>query len=645
MEKEVVTTFKTVREFLGRKCVEYKEQHTPFLTQGREEKDAEGILSLMSLFFLFLCDTKDPMDQPPLRKLVTNVGTINRWATIVAQRPFADLVTICKTIDNELLRGNAISLGADASDMSILFFGRKFPTKDWRVEGSEQLLNRRYCHERVIFITRMTINLPDDTLQAFVDDYVATDTNLPSFKEMVESDASVVKVSRIFRHHLHGWDPSDHFRPKFGPGAAADAPGLAGKPSSKFLHYGFLTQAQRYAVGKLGLQIPTVNSAKPAELAAHLQFVPKDALKKRSICIEHVTMGYLQQGLSTSLERHLHGKSSWFRFNTRDQNQNRRMLSRRHMVTVDLSSASDTVAWDFVKHSSPTLALLAFYAGRTASVRLPDGTLLHLKKFASMGSTLCFPIETLVFNCIAWVASIESGLSAKAARQTIRVFGDDIVIHECAYERLCQLLTSMGFHVNETKTFTSENPVRETCGWESWEGNLSSPMRISRKYCQDWHDHPIWYASGLAQLANRAFVRGYALLRVFLCSLCREANCVFTTDWSVLSEPDLPWEEPSSAAVFSPDASNSHIRKQFSTKHSRSSKRPDYHRLEYRDFRFRSKSLGLDSESRLEHTLLYSGDREGEYLRFPYVGKETLPETWDLIHLRRGKWGWRPMRF
>lgn len=631
MEQKVVQTFEVVCHSVRRACADLEVQHSQTLLSGLSIEDASTVVSAVGAFFLYLCDTRDTSDDSPANRLITNFGTINRWATVVARRPIADLVTLLKEIDGQLMTGDPVRIPADAGDVAILLFGRSLPTKDWKSEGPDLIMNRRICHERCIFITRITLESTRDEERNQIEAWCEHDRTLPSFREMCDHDPSVLKVSRIFHYHLNGWDPTDHFRPKFGPGAVADCKGLAGRPGTKFLYYGPLTQSQSYACMRLGLKIPDTYVHSREQLAARLFFVAKDAVKKRSICIEHATVSYIQQGLSRSLDTYLRRRGCWFNWSINDQNHNRRMLSRPDCVTVDLSSASDSVSWDFVKHSSPIRALYAFNAARTQDVDIGD-EIFHLRKFASMGSALCFPIETLVFNCIAWVSCIESGMTPRSASHSISVFGDDIIVPQKAYTRLCQLLQCMGFQVNMSKTFDSKNPVRESCGWERWPYiGTSSPLRLSRKYTGDWHHHPRRFSSGIAQFANRAFGRGFFLTRLLFCNLARRADCYFTNSWADLDNHLLPWEESSSWAVYSPDVSNSHLVTEFSSKHRRSQRQSDYQRLEVRRYNSQPQFVPVDSVSRYQHVLLYPSE----------VGDTSLPDTWDVIHPKRARRTWQ----
>jgi hypothetical protein len=100
---------------------------------------------------------------------------------------------------------------------------------------------------------------------------------------------------------------------------------------------------------------------------------------------------------------------------------------------------------------------------------------MAMKKFAAMGAATTFPIQSVLYGMIAvGVLSYLSGRQPSAALlrelgQQVSVFGDDIVIPTAASERFIETLTSLGFLVNQRKTFTKGN-FRESCGVEAFKG-------------------------------------------------------------------------------------------------------------------------------------------------------------------------------
>jgi hypothetical protein len=152
-------------------------------------------------------------------------------------------------------------------------------------------------------------------------------------------------------------------------------------------------------------------------------------------------------------------------------------------ATIDLSEASDRVSLTIVKKllgKWPNL-LGSVLACRSMTSELPNGQIVHLRKFASMGSALTFPIETLVFATIAEMAVRRSQApEVKPSGLPFRVYGDDIVIHSYAANELISLLDRFGLVVNRAKTFCEGN-FRESCGGDYFLGMSVSPIRLKKR--------------------------------------------------------------------------------------------------------------------------------------------------------------------
>jgi hypothetical protein len=144
---------------------------------------------------------------------------------------------------------------------------------------------------------------------------------------------------------------------------------------------------------------------------------------------------------------------------------------------------------------------------------------IALKKFAPMGSALCFPIETMIFAAIC-----EYVTRGHCVRGDYSVYGDDIIVPTQCAGQLMRLLTTLGFYVNTEKSFyQQENWFRESCGSEFCDGFDVTPMRVSRKYAHKTMDVRI---EQYVDLANRAYERGYLNLRAFFLRKLRSTQYV-----------------------------------------------------------------------------------------------------------------------
>lgn len=212
--------------------------------------------------------------------------------------------------------------------------------------------------------------------------------------------------------------------------------------------------------------------------------VPKTQKSPRVIAIEPVCMQYIQQGLSRYIIRKIESsEKTTGHINFSDQSVNGSIAistSRNgRFATLDLSSASDRVPCDlalYMFRSNPVL-MDSIYACRSRTAELPDGRIVHLRKFASMGSALCFPIEAMYFYTICVKAILEAynwpvtRKYVRQARRRVYVYGDDIIIPTDCTDSVVDNLQKYYCKVNVTKSF-SKSHFRESCGTDAWNGHI-----------------------------------------------------------------------------------------------------------------------------------------------------------------------------
>lgn len=165
-----------------------------------------------------------------------------------------------------------------------------------------------------------------------------------------------------------------------------------------------------------------------------------------------------------------------------------RVASRdRRFATVDLSSASDRLSCYVVERilrSAPSL-LHAIHASRTRSLRITTPgkeTTLLLKKFASQGTAVTFPVQSFVFLCIALGVSIDGNVTEHKIKSLIgqvRVFGDDIILPNAGYADLVGVLHHLQLRVNTSKSY-SKGFFRESCGADAYRGDDVTPCKPQR---------------------------------------------------------------------------------------------------------------------------------------------------------------------
>lgn len=254
---------------------------------------------------------------------------------------------------------------------------------------------------------------------------------------------------------------------------------------------------------------------------SHTIFVPKSYKSFRTISMEPTTLMFYQQAVLSSITEHVYRDYDMrSRFGWKDQSRNVRLArlgsTNRDYSTIDLSAASDLVSWKLVKllfRGTPLLRYLV--STRSHSTVLPSGRTLVLKKFAPMGSALCFPIETIIFAAVCEFVMKEHGFSTDYS-----VYGDDIIVPTFATDDVIYVLEALSFKVNTSKSFTDPNCwFRESCGGDFVDGHEITPMRISRTFDDD---SPIEKYTSDRDMANEAYRRGFSLLRLYFINRTRE---------------------------------------------------------------------------------------------------------------------------
>lgn len=230
------------------------------------------------------------------------------------------------------------------------------------------------------------------------------------------------------------------------------------------------------------------------ELPVRVVQVPKTLKTPRTISVEPSYMMLMQQSIAKPLMDYLEGSYFPFdsiRFTFQSVNQDMAKLGSLdgRLATIDLKDASDLVSNDVVKKTfskvSPAFLDL-IQACRSQSALLPDKTVLPLKKFASMGSALCFPIEAMVFFTIVMYSLVkQSGRDPsfsllKSLSKDVAVYGDDIIIPSKMVSGVIDDLESFGLKVNRDKSF-STGFFRESCGGEYYKG-----VEITPTYVRQW---------------------------------------------------------------------------------------------------------------------------------------------------------------
>ncbi len=292
-------------------------------------------------------------------------------------------------------------------------------------------------------------------------------------------------------------------RPSHGPGATADR--LRGNakydltywPSrldAVFPYMEFGVPGLRYA---FDLRDRACYSNESDEIPATVALVPKTMKAPRVIAEEPTSLQYMQQALFRPLvellEADVHPFAGMIGFTDQTANQDlaRTGSFTRGLATLDMSEASDRVSLRqaiAMVNRFPWLRDAAL-ATRSQRARLPNGGgVIPLRKFAAMGSALCFPFEAMVFLSAVFIG-IERKLIAEGSRRrltrrdvksfkgSVRVYGDDIIVPVDCVPYVLEVFAHFGWKINNQKSFWT-GKFRESCGGDYYHGSDVTPVRV-----------------------------------------------------------------------------------------------------------------------------------------------------------------------
>lgn len=224
------------------------------------------------------------------------------------------------------------------------------------------------------------------------------------------------------------------------------------------------------------------------EPPSQLHMVPKTAKSPRIIASEPVAHQWCQQLTWLWLRRNIRNSFLGDFIDFSDQNASGNLVLQasqdRKLATVDLSDASDRLScWTVERmfRRNPSL-LSVLHAARTRWLRTQLDEVvddLKLKKFASQGTAVTFPVQSLVFLIIAFASVVEGTPTIRKLRKLrnqVRVYGDDIIIPARGFVRIKSILDALQLKVNLSKSY-ERGSFRESCGQDAFRGVCITPVK------------------------------------------------------------------------------------------------------------------------------------------------------------------------
>lgn len=283
--------------------------------------------------------------------------------------------------------------------------------------------------------------------------------------------------------------------PSHGPGAVSDA--RSGTDKFRFrswprklenvFPYTFFAQSREDMHLDGDDEFPSLH-----EYPTRLIAVPKTLKAPRLIASEPTAHQYLQHGIMGWLREKLpRPLQTCLDFFSQEPSRETCLQASKfgNLATVDLSSASDRLSCWLVERVFRTnqSLLQALHAVRTRWLTNATGVgepfFIHLRKFAPQGSGVTFPVQSIIYA----ILSIATVMYAQKIRvnkrnimrvsETIRVFGDDIILPSCAVLDLASLFAHLELKVNASKTHY-RGLFRESCGMDAFAGVSVTPLYI-----------------------------------------------------------------------------------------------------------------------------------------------------------------------
>lgn len=376
----------------------------------------------------------------------------------------------------------------------------------------------------------MFYKLADDytpeLVEKCINDFCTVDEELSNLDL---SDASlrpiIIEAKKMITRVFRDFNPRD-IVPRPGPGASASG-------THKSQRYEMRTHWEQvhevypmyeyFYIGKDHLidRVRAYRAApRKAAPSSKMRLVPKDSRGPRIICMEEQEIMFLQQGLADAMRKCIESHPlTTGRVNFTNQEINRQLaktasLMQSAKATLDMKEASDRVSRRLVATLfGGTTLLRSLLALSTPAIELPGGSVLRTEKYAPMGSSLCFPVMSIVHYALGMaVIKLTSNRSSKAIANCMHVYGDDIIVDTDHVAALFEWFPKFGLKFNEGKSFW-KGPFRESCGFDAFLGRNVSPQRIKRRFFDSTTPRDLLSALDCEYLL---FERGYSVTAEYL---------------------------------------------------------------------------------------------------------------------------------
>lgn len=329
------------------------------------------------------------------------------------------------------------------------------------------------------------------------DDFYLVDKSLP---DVIEEDIYIKKAQRVIYRIFKDFSIDDkRIQPRPGPGATNTpvqkherfAPHMMYTCIDDVMPYQEFFYTTPWDVNYDTKTFLTLYNRRTSRPTSRFKFVEKQYDKARGICIEENEMMWAQQGIKNYMYNVLESHPltrGLVNFSDQSINQQLALSSSFSMAnaTLDEKEASDRVArilvhvlWKLVPDMRDVLMALS-----TRSIQGPaeaNFSMVNIKKFAPMGSALCFPVMSVVhFALLHAIADVHGSDAASAdIKRNLYVYGDDIIVPTRIVDHVLDVFPRYGLKFNTDKSFW-RSKFRESCGLHAYNGVDITPVFLKR---------------------------------------------------------------------------------------------------------------------------------------------------------------------
>lgn len=414
-----------------------------------------------------------------------------------------------------------------------------------------------------------------------LDSFVATDKSLPLVLDegsLSTTTRRALENARQLLARLFCNEELQDILPKHGPGAVATGEKYHGK--MKFSRF-FESLDQEYpysdffffSYSHLCDDLESLEALKHESApTAKVVLVPKDSRGPRIISMEPLEIQWIQQGILAKLVRLIEQKGSitsgFVNFTRQEINRELALSSSEDGVydTLDMKDASDRVSVALVDSLFPPHITCKLMAARSTHTKLPNGSVIELRKFAPMGSAVCFPVEALTFWALALGTLLHKRIMAPSGMPEVFVYGDDIVVRKGDFAHILPVFEELHLQFNKDKCCVGRF-FRESCGCDAFRLEDVTPLRLKKR----WEDisspaTALSYVSVLRALKERGLWGAAEFLQT---SLASSLGCLPRTNRERAESLPYAIYEPLWSSAMVRDYNRSNFRHRFSKRYHR----------------------------------------------------------------------------